>query len=273
LKERFAALDTDEIRVELLDKPSAARRFLERDRLYAAYALGSIEQESWSSCTALRASVEGRPRALYMLIQPAETVTTLLVMGEPRALEETFYHPAAGAPIAWINAKDEHLECLKRHWLLENPEPMLRMWATKESFAEPENNGNFDLRRLRPRDKEALQEAYDAAFGTPTAARLMHRGPYFGVWKRNRLISVAGTHFIAPDIGLTAIGNVWTRPRFRGKGLATLVVGAVTRELLADYEVVVLSVREDNAAAKAAYERVGYRTHGRFWQTRGRWKG
>jgi ribosomal protein S18 acetylase RimI-like enzyme len=272
LDTKIAAVRRPEIRVEQVNDPQEVNRFLARDRIYAAYALGSLETEPWDCCRALLARTDDEDLALYLLLQPSETVTTLLLMGEPEALEETFHHPAARTPLAWITAKDEHLKCLKRHWQTEKPEAMLRMVVSRETFVAPSIGRDIELRELARSDKPDLEEAYDAAFGTPGAARLLHRGPYYGVWRGGRLASVAGTHIVAQRIGLAAVGNVWTRPGFRGQGLATLTAGAVTQKLLEGQKEVVLNVREDNQTAKLVYERLGYRTYCSFWQVRGRWR-
>jgi len=261
-----------EIKVENLTDPRQAYPFLARERLYSAYAVGTLEAESWACCTALLARSGEEDSAFFLLAQPPETASTLFLMGEPAALQKIFEHPLARAAFAWISAKDEHLGCLKRYWRLEEPEEMLRMVVQRDDFRPPEKPPEVDLQRLGPADQSALAEIYDTAFGTPTAARLITRGPYYGVWNKGQLISVAGTHIVSRKFGLAAVGNVWTRPPYRGQGLATLASGAVTWELLETYQEVVLNVREDNLPARRVYERLGFKTHCHFWQMRGRWR-
>lgn len=261
-----------DVTVELLSAREPVQAFLLRDRRYAAYALGTLETEGWASLAILLARRGGEAAAVYLLAQPPEAATTLFLMGDPAAVEAIFRHPGAGAAFAWIGANEEHLDCLKRYWRLEEPELMLRMVVDRGSFRAAGPALWADLRRLGPANHSALAEAYDTAFGTPGAARLIARGPYYGVWNRGRLVSVAGTHIVAPRAGVAVVGNVWTRPGHRERGLAKLVVSAVTEELLTDYEDIALNVREDNLTARRVYERLGYQTHCRFWQVRGRWR-
>lgn len=261
-----------DIRVELLNDPRQASEILSRDRLYAAYALGVLETESWASCTALMAYTDETAAAFSLLAQPFDAATTLFVIGDPEALGEIYRHPAASAVFAWVTAKDEHLDCLKKYWRLEEPERMLRMVVSRASFVPAENPAGAEVTQLSPSDHLALAEAYETAFGTPGAARLMARGPYYATWHLGRISSVAGTHLFARRFNLAAVGNVWTRPAYRGRGLAKLTVGAVTQGLLETCEEVVLNVREDNMPARRVYERLGYRTHCAFWQSRGRWR-
>nr|NIM05522.1 GNAT family N-acetyltransferase [Armatimonadota bacterium]NIO76056.1 GNAT family N-acetyltransferase [Armatimonadota bacterium]NIO97003.1 GNAT family N-acetyltransferase [Armatimonadota bacterium] len=228
------------------------------------------ETENWACCTALLARVKGEGEAFFLLAQPREAASTLFVMGEPAPLEEIFQHPLAAVGFVWISAKDEHMKCLRKHWHVKDPEKMLRMAVSRETFRPPKKkNRAVDLRRLEPGDNTALEEAYETAFGSPVTARLMAKGPYYGVWSKGRLVSVAGTHVICPRFGLAAAGNVWTRPGYRGRGLGTLTVGAVTQELLESCGEVVLNVREDNLQATRLYERLGYRIHCHYWQMRG----
>lgn len=259
--------------VKQLQSPQQAYSFLLKDRLYSAYALGGLETEQWACHTALLAYDGETELALFLLSQPLEATSTLFVMGQPLALEQILQHPMAKALYAWINAKEEHLSCLRRYWRVEDAEKMLRMAVNRRDFRSPGGVEGWDLRRLDAADGPALAQAYEVAFGTPTAARLLERGPYYGVWRKGELISVAGTHVVCHHFGFAAAGNVWTTPAQRGQGLATLTVGAVTAELLESCEEVVLNVRDDNLAARRVYERLGYRPHCFFWQMRGRWRG
>ena len=258
--------------VEKLELPREAYDFLARDRIYAAYAIGSLATEK-ASCTVLRALRDREELSLALISQPIDTIATMFLMGDTVGLHESLRAPFARIPFALTTAKEEHLACLRRYWRIEEAEMMLRMVVDRGGFRPPAEGKGIELRRLAPPDAMVLAETYEMAFGgTPSLARLMERGPYFGVWDKGRLNSVAGTHFIAEHFRLAAAGNVWTRNGFRGKGLATLTLGKVTQELLEQCEEVVLNVREDNAAARRVYEKLGFRMHCRFRQVRAKWR-
>lgn len=55
------------------------------------------------------------------------------------------------------------------------------------------------------------------------------------------------------------VGNVFTHPRYRGGGLATIATSAVTRALLQHCDLVALTVEANNAPALAVYDKLGYR--------------
>ncbi|MEV4800100.1 GNAT family N-acetyltransferase [Nonomuraea sp. NPDC049421] len=77
-----------------------------------------------------------------------------------------------------------------------------------------------------------------------------------GIRVDGELAAVAADAWPAPTVGFLA--GVATRARFRGRGLARLVCGWVTRELVAAHGRATLMVDDDNAAAIAVYERLGY---------------
>lgn len=262
------------IRVEKLDTAEQVRTFLSSDRIYAAYAIGTLETTNTAANTVLVARNDHFPLSLFLLSQPIETAPTLFLMGDPSGLEEVFLHPLASVYFAWASARDEHMTCVRRYWRVEDPESMLRMVTTADTFRPDAMVGDQEVKPLSLDDQQTLVHTYEMAFGgAPASMRLLERGPYFGVWHRRQLVSVAGTHFHAKQARLAAVGNVWTAPSFRNRRLATATVGAVTRELLKTCDDVVLNVREDNAPARRVYERLGYRVHCRYWQTRVRWRG
>ena len=73
-----------------------------------------------------------------------------------------------------------------------------------------------------------------------------------------RLVAVAGTHVVSRQEGVAVVGNVFTHPKYRGQGYATIVTSAVTESLLECCENVVLTVDPRNTPAVRAYDKLGY---------------
>ncbi|UBU18632.1 GNAT family N-acetyltransferase [Nonomuraea gerenzanensis] len=71
------------------------------------------------------------------------------------------------------------------------------------------------------------------------------------------LAAVAADAWSAPSVGLVA--GVATRAAWRGRGLAGVVCGWVSRELVAAHGRAALMVDDHNGAAIRVYERIGYR--------------
>ena len=84
----------------------------------------------------------------------------------------------------------------------------------------------------------------------------LEKGPYFGVWRDGRLVSMAGTHLKMER--LVEIGNVVTDPDCRRRGLASMAVSATTKALCAEGLLVILQVLKSNPAAIALYGKLGF---------------
>ena len=82
---------------------------------------------------------------------------------------------------------------------------------------------------------------------------------YYGAFEDGRMVAVAGTHVISKADEIGVVGNVFTHPAYRGRGLGRLVTSAVTKDVLKSCREAVLSVDPANVAALRAYEVLGYK--------------
>src|SRR5262249_54072458 len=107
-------------------------------------------------------------------------------------------------------------------------------------------------------ESRALYAAgYPGNFFVP---RMLETGCYFGIRRGGALVSVAGVHVYSPEYKVAALGNIATRPAFRGQGVATAVTTRLCQELRrAGIEHIGLNVNVDNRAALACYEKIGFR--------------
>jgi ribosomal protein S18 acetylase RimI-like enzyme len=88
--------------------------------------------------------------------------------------------------------------------------------------------------------------------------------PVYGLFLKGRLVSYAGSFLQLPQIWM--IGGVYTQPRHRNRGHATLAVSAITKEALRKAETAALFVRSDNYSAIKVYEKIGYQKIGeKLW--------
>ena len=92
-------------------------------------------------------------------------------------------------------------------------------------------------------------------------------GFFRGVRRTGELVAVAGAHVVSRDEGVAGVGNVFTRADWRGHGLAQVTTSAVVAALFdAGIGTIGLNVELGNAAALAAYERLGFRTAFEYWE-------
>jgi predicted GNAT family acetyltransferase len=91
---------------------------------------------------------------------------------------------------------------------------------------------------------------------------VLDNGPAFGAFDGDRLVSMAATHFLTPEIA--EIGNVVTAMDFRRRGLARTCTHALAGECFRTTERVFLMVVEENRFAYELYRGMGFRERGRF---------
>ena len=235
------------------------RAFLERDRFYAAYALCDLDDRefprtrwgaAWSAGSIVAIVMEyvgGSPQPLFAMGRDDGIASVLKDVIKPR--------------LAYIAALPALLPAIQARYRLDSGPQMVRMWVDRARFREA---GDPGIERLGPADAMELNRLYQLGFGAWLPPQSISEGVYYGLRIRGRLVSAAGTHVVSAAGRLAVVGNVLTHGDYRGRGYATAVTGAVTAELLASCDHVVLNVRADNPPAISAYRHLGYAEHIRF---------
>ncbi len=234
------------------------REFLERDRLFAAYAICDLSEREFGR-TRWGIAMSGDEPVAVALEYSGVTPQPMFVMGEPdgiTAILGDVVRPRA----AYVAAKSESLPAVTQHYRVEPGPEMVRMWVDRSTFQPV----TARVERLLAVDAHELNRLYQLGFAAWLPSSAVAEGVYYGIRVNGRLVAAAGTHVIGREAGLAVVGNVLTRADLRGRGYAKVVTSAVTAELLRSCEQVVLNVRSDNPPAIAAYRRLGYRDHCRF---------
>ena len=248
-----AAEDASLFRIREVRDRNALDAMLSTDRAYAAYALahvGAVPSER--SRFWLAENTEGTGIVLH-----AEAMgTTMFAGGHPAAVDAILsLHP--GPRRAYLSTcAPEHLSVIERTYRVTAPLHMVRMSTTAASFTVVEG----EVRRLGGRDVNAINTLY-ATEGAPSryTPDQIDRVIYYGAFADNQLVSVAGTHVVSPEMSIGVVGNVFTHPSHRGRGLATRTTARVTKALFdCGCSLVALTVDPTNAPAVRAYERLGY---------------
>ena len=234
------------------------REFLERDRLFAAYALCDLDEREFARTRWGVALDHGRPVAVA-LEYTGMAPQPLFVMGDPAAVA-AILRDVIRPTIAYLAARRELLPEIERSYRMDSGPPMVRMWVDGSTFRPLTGT----VTRLNPADIGDLNRLYNLGLTAWLPADAIANGVYYGVHAGGRLIAAAGTHVISRDERLAVVGNVMTHRDYRGRGYAKLTTGAVTQDLLRVCDQVVLNVRSDNPQAIAAYRALGYAEHLRF---------
>ncbi len=253
--------------------------FLNRDRLYAGYALCDLEEAYFSACHWFLANDDaGEARGLVMEFGRLDPVV-LFVMGEPEAVRAALEHDLTPTYIQ-LTAQPEHLPRLEPRYHLRHVRQMLRMTVRQADFQAAREQERAE--RLTVNDLGELNRIYRMAAASAFAAYQLEDGIFYGIKVNKRLVATAGTHIISPTQRIVAVGNVFTHPHFRGRGYAQAVTGAVTAEALRGFgpdepgkpeAMAILNVRADNAPAIHAYTKIGYTSACPFVEAHGsrRW--
>lgn len=234
------------------------REFLERDRLFAAYALCDLDDREVAR-TRWGIAMDGPACVAVAMEYSGLTPQPMFVMGRQDGISAVLrdvIRPRA----AYVAAQPSSLPAVAQHYKVDPGPGMLRMWVDHASFrptAEP-------VERILPVEVGELNRLYQLGFAAWIPSAAIAEGIYYGVRVNGRLVAAAGTHVISRDARLAVVGNVLTHVDHRGKGYAKAVTSAVTAELLRFCDQVVLNVRADNPPAIAAYARLGYREHCSF---------
>jgi len=234
------------------------RGFLERDRLFAAYAICDLQEREFPR-TRWAVAHDDDDLIAVGLEYSGMTPQPLFLMGRNDGLE-AILRDELGPRVAYMAARSEALPAVQALYRVEPAPPMVRMWVDRSTF----RPFPADVERLGAGDIGDLNRLYQLGFATWLAPSAVGDGVYFGVRAGGQLIAAAGTHVISAQARLAVVGNVLTHVEHRGRGYATAAAGAVTAELLRHCDQVVLNVRSDNPPAIQAYRRLGYAEHVRF---------
>jgi GNAT superfamily N-acetyltransferase len=234
------------------------RAFLERDRLFAAYALCDLEEREFAR-TRWGIATSGEEVVAVGLEYGGATPQPLFVMGRNdgiSAILRDVVRPRA----AYLAAMADALPAVAQHYRVDPGPPMIRMVVDRTSF-QPVPAA---VERLLPVEVGELNQLYQLGFAAWLPSSSVAEGVYYGIRVGGRLVSAAGTHVISREARMAVVGNVLTHVGHRGRGYATAVTSAVTAELLRYCDDVVLNVRADNPPAIQAYRKLGYTEHCRF---------
>jgi len=239
---------------------------LENQRHWAAYALCDLEPPHRQYARYIGAVRAGRVEAVALVYAPPG-FTSLLPSGSADGVRAILAGASDLPSNPLLIARRPDLPAVEARYHVDKKWTMLRMVvAARDLKPAP----SVDVRLLAPADLPALQSLYAVWPETVFTPFMFSCGVYYGAFVDGCLAAVAGTHALSARHGIAVIGNVFTRPEYRGRGLGTAVTGAVARALMELMERgardVVLNVREDNAPAIAAYSRLGFTVHEPFWE-------
>jgi ribosomal protein S18 acetylase RimI-like enzyme len=234
------------------------RAYLERDRLYAAYAICDLEEREFARTRWGIAWEADEPIAL-VLEYNGPTPQPLFAMGREDGIA-VILRDLIRPRVAYVAAPPSVLPAVETAYRVDTGPSMVRMWVDRAHF----RPYPATVQRLLPVEIGDLNRLYQLGFAAWLPSTAIADGVYYGLRVNGQLVAAAGTHVVSQGARLAVVGNVLTHIDYRGRGFATAVTGAVTADLLRTCHQVVLNVRSDNPPALNAYRRLGYLEHVRF---------
>lgn len=253
-----------------LTRPERIRPYLNKDRVYTAYALGDLEPTLFPRCRwwlAERIGAGADEEWALLLLFAGLVPPALVCVGEPGGMSALFSQVPLPEQVHLICRKN-HLEVAEVALDLKAPRQMVRMTLETDRFRPA---GHECVRRLGPDDLGALQALYsvEADAADAFAPYQLMDGVFCGIGFDEELVSAAGTHLVAPTERIGAVGNVYTRPAYRRQGYAAACTSAVCRQLLDQELMVVLNVGTSNSSALNLYQRLGFQKYCVYYEVVG----
>lgn len=250
--------------IRLTDKDTI-RAFLNTDRALMAYALGDLDEAFWPQSVFYGTYLGDQLESVVLLYQGLDPAV-LTAFGDPYGLSAVLEEQLLPREIYYLIVPEMEM-ILRSCYKLPKQEREWRMVLDHGNFSPPTM---LDVAHLEPEHAGVLAELYRHAAGPGEEIvafspwQIAH-GMFYGVWDGGELVATAGTHVWSEAEGVVAIGNVFTRPEYRGRGYASACTGAVTQAALSTgLDTIVLNVRCDNAAAIHVYEKLGFRLYHTF---------
>jgi GNAT superfamily N-acetyltransferase len=237
----------------LTDK-SEIRTRLRRDPAWSVYALGDLAPAMFSKTLWFGPDLS--------LVLHDYGTAILFAMG-PGSVREAL--ACVTGPVH-LQLQRDALDEAARHAAVSSPRLMWRMRWAGDRPASPATVTT----RLGGSDVAALQALYADGGSSGESPEfffpsMVADGVFHGIYEDTALVAAAGTHLLAREEGVAAIGNIYTRRDRRGRGLGRLVTSAVLGEL-SGLEAIGLNVRTDNDAALRLYESLGFARHCQFYE-------
>lgn len=242
---------------------ASVRALLDRDRAWAAYAIGDLSPQFSADC---QWHVSESTEALLLLYRAFDP-PIVFAMGDSADLAPLFREIVA--PALSLHLRPDAMNALSPTFHAIHTRAMWRMAVEPSSFCSAGSDGVVTL------DESSI----DAVTALYEDGRRHHEGPTFfqpwmlgqdtfrGIWEGADLIAVAGTHVFSPELGVCAVGNIYTRRDHRRRGLGARVTSAVVRHAIdQSIPTIVLNVGQKNAGARRMYERLGFHCYCEFFE-------
>ena len=248
----------------LIHDLDVVRAILDRDRAWAAYAIGDLAPSFVAHCEWY---VPAGDASGLVLLYRGFNPPIVFAMGDTVVLAPLFSELHASEISLHVQA--EPLAALSERYDPTSVQPMVRMQLEPAAFRPAEIG---DVRPIGETDLDAVTALFEEGHArgqgpTHFTPAMIRQGTFRGVWDAGALVAIAGSHLYSRELGVCTIGNVYTRRDRRRRGLAAQVTTAVVQDAMADgIDTIVLNVSQDNHGARRVYEQLGFSVYCEFFE-------
>ena len=224
--------------------------YLEQERSCCAAAIAHLEPDLWgvSKCfVAVNHEIFG-----LCLISKSMSPRYVMTFGNEAALD-CLLGSISLPDEAFITCRPRHLDTIERHYDLVWHRLMKRMVAVRENFS-PVSEEAIRLTAAQVEEANKLCEEHTRIL----SPRQIVKGVFYGVYRDERLVAVAGAHLISPTYGVAHLEDVLVHRAYRNQGLGAICASAASAKLFDDCTEVVISVEPRDLPAMNAYTGLGF---------------
>lgn len=231
---------------------------LQEQRCWSGYALCDLDPP-WRDYARFVAAEENDHVLATVLFYAPPGITVIVPCGDRDGTAQILRQTDLPQRV-FLSVRPIDMPAVEGRYTVSDRWTMLRMRADTGAFRRP-GEPPPGLRRLTQEETADIKAMYSLDAGSFFWPQQLAHGIYFGVYDGAELVAIAGTHAVSERFRIAAIGGVYTRPAYRGRGLAKATTGAVAAALFEQgIEDVILNVAEENEPAIRAYRSLGFYT-------------
>jgi hypothetical protein len=190
--------------------------FLQRDRIWAGYAICDLEEKLFPLCAWHSTREDGEIVSLCLYFKGLD-IPTQITFGDPTGIGKILQSVAIPER-AYLHIPIGHSEIVERFFSVKESNEMRRMWTNKDAFKAIKG----DAIKLGDQDLSNLEKLY-AGSGAFFRPYMLTSGVYYGVIENGEIVATAGTHALSPHLWDGLRGQCLYLPTIPGEGLRDCV--------------------------------------------------
>jgi predicted GNAT family N-acyltransferase len=249
--------------IQIFDK-NRLEIYFKNDPFLNIYQLGDLDDLFWQYSQWYGSEENEKLKAVILLYKKPK-FPVLIALGSSNKLELQELLKAVMPELpgsVYCHLSDGLKEIVIQDYDFQSKGKFLKMKLAGETLI-ASFRGEYGLVRvLTEGDLHAIEEL--VIKNSPSAwldKELVQSGFYHGIYKGEKLVSMAGVHVFSKRYNVAALGNVMTSQEERNKGNAAIVTASLCDQLLNSVKYIGLNVQADNHYAIRCYGRVGFEEH------------